>query len=560
MATSPKVNFPLPLREGMKGRGNEAAMKVKLMGAARTVTGSCYILEAAGRRFAIDCGMHQGNAEIEKRNWDVDIYDPAGIEFILMTHAHMDHSGLLPRLVQKGFRGRVYMTPPTRDLLRIMLLDSAHIQEMEAQWKNRSRIRLGGAGISPLYTEKDAMASFPLFSAVTYGESFSPSPGLTVTFRDAGHILGAAMVELGVTEEGKTSRVVFSGDIGRPSQLIIRDPTTIAEADFLFMESTYGNRDHKDEADSLNELAEAIAYSHARGEKVIIPAFAVGRTQEMIYSLHMLAKDGRLPADMPVFVDSPLAIQATEIFRKSREYMDRETTALLAKGEDPLNLPGLRFTLTTQESMEINAHRGPAVVISASGMANAGRIKHHLRHNLWREGASIVFVGFQAQGTTGRKIVDGAQKVRILNDEVAVRAKIFTINGFSAHAGQSQLIDWLGGFKTKGMHLFLIHGEYTAQQELAGLIKTRFGIDAAIPDYLEEVTLAPGMELARVAYPEKAAPRIDWGFLVADLDTRLAQLRERRERAEGKAWVEQTELRDRLLEVNRSLAGIISDI
>jgi metallo-beta-lactamase family protein len=462
--------------------------------------------------------------------------------------------------VQKGFRGKVYMTPPTRDLLRIMLLDSAHIQEMEAQWKNRKRLRLGDADISPLYTEKDAMAAFPLFSTVTYGEAFSPFPGLTVTFRDAGHILGAAMVELAVMEDGKTSRVVFSGDLGRPAQLLIRDPTAIEEADFLFMESTYGNRDHKDEADSLNELAEAIAYSHARGEKVIIPAFAVGRTQEMIYSLHLLAKDGRLPADMPVFVDSPLAIQATEIFRKSREYMDGETMALLAKGEDPLNLPGLHYTLTTQESMEINALRGPAVVISASGMANAGRIKHHLRHNLWREGASVVFVGFQAQGTTGRKIVDGAQKVRIFNEEVAVRAKVFTINGFSAHAGQSQLIDWLGRFKTKGMRLFLIHGEYTAQQELAGLIKTRFGIDAAIPDYLEEVTLAPGPELARVAYPEKAAPRIDWGFLIADMETRLAQLRERRGQAEGKAWVEQTELRDRLLEVNRSLAGIISDI
>ena len=548
------------MREGMKGRGNEAAMKVKFMGAARTVTGSCFILEAAGRRFAVDCGMHQGNAEIEKRNWDVDIYDPPGIEFMLMTHAHMDHSGLLPRLVQKGFRGKVYMTLPTRDLLRIMLLDSAHIQEMEAQWNNRKRIRFGDANLAPLYTEKDALAAFPLFSTVAYCEPFSPSPGLTITFRDAGHILGAAMLELAVTEEGKTSRVVFSGDIGRPAQLIIQDPTVIEEADFLFMESTYGNRDHKDETDSLNELAEAIAYSHARGEKVIIPAFAVGRTQEMIYSLHLLAKDGRLPADMPVFVDSPLAIQATEIFRKSRKYMDKEATDLLAKGEDPLNLPGLRFTLTTQESMEINAHRGAAVVISASGMANAGRIKHHLRHNLWREGASIVFVGFQAQGTTGRKLVDGAKSVRLFNEEIAARAKIFTINGFSAHAGQSQLIDWLGHFKTKGMRLFLIHGEYTAQQELAEVVKARFGVEAAIPDYLEEVTLAPGVELARIAYPEKAAPRVDWGFLIEDLERRLAQLRERRERAEGKSWVEQTELRDRLLEANRSLAGIISDI
>ncbi len=536
-------------------------MKVKLLGAARTVTGSCFIVEAAGRRFAIDGGMHQGNAEIQKRNWDVDAYDPAGIEFMLLTHAHMDHSGLIPRLVQKGFRGKIFMTPPTRDLLRIMLLDSAHIQEMEAQWRSRKHLRRGDRSIEPLYTEQDAMAAFPLFSTVRYGESFSPAPGLTVVFRDAGHILGAAMVELTVTENGSQSHVVFSGDIGRPAQLLIRDPSAIEKADFLFMESTYGNRDHRDEKDSLDELAEAVAWSHSRGEKVIVPAFAVGRTQEMIYSLHLLAKEGRLPADMPIFVDSPLAIEATEIFRKSRDYMDAETRTLLANGDDPLALPQLRYTRSTQESMEINALRGPAVVISASGMADAGRIKHHLRHNLWREGASIVFVGFQAQGTTGRKLVDGAEEIRIFNEDIAVRAKVFTINGFSAHAGQSQLIDWLGRFKSvEKTGLFLIHGEYTAQQALAALIRERFGIEAAIPDYLEEVTLISGREPARVAYPEKAAPRIDWGFLIADMESRLAQLKERRQSVEAKAWPDQTELRDRLLEVNRGLAGIISEI
>ena len=535
-------------------------MKIRFMGAARTVTGSCYILEAAGHRFAIDCGMHQGNAEIDKRNWDVDIYDPSGIEFILMTHAHMDHSGLLPRLVQKGFGGKIYLTRPTEELLRIMLLDSAHIQEMEAQWKSRKHVRHGEKDIVPLYVQKDAMAVFPLFSAVTYGESFSPWPGLKVTFRDAGHILGAAMVELAVSENGKTSRVIFSGDLGRPAQLLVKDPTEIALADFLFMESTYGDRNHKGEKDSLGELAEAVAYSYARGEKVIIPAFAVERTQEIIYSLHMLAKDGRLPADMPVYVDSPLAIQATEIFRKYRSYMDDEMKDLLANGEDPLTLPQLHYTLTTQESMAINSGTGPAVVISASGMADAGRIKHHLRHNLWREGASVVFVGFQAQGTTGRKIVDGAQKVRIFNEEVIVKAKVFTINGFSAHAGQSQLLDWLGHFKREGLQVFLIHGEYTAQQQLAGLILSRFGLTVSIPDYLDEITLEAGREPARVEYPEKAAPRIDWGFLLVDMENRLAQLRERRGQVEAKAWVEQTELRDRLLEINRSIAGIISEI
>jgi metallo-beta-lactamase family protein len=340
----------------------------------------------------------------------------------------------------------------------------------------------------------------------------------------------------------------------------MKDPALIGEADFLFMESTYGNRDHRDEKDSLDELAEAIAYSYGKGEKVIIPAFAVERTQEMIYSLHILAKDGRLPADMPVFVDSPLAIQATEIFREHPDYFDRETRLILARGEDPLTLPQLRYTPSTQESMEINAVKGPAVVISASGMANAGRIKHHLRHNLWREGASVVFVGFQAEGTTGRKIVDGAEKVRVFSEEVAVRAKIFTINGFSAHAGRSQLMEWLGHFRREGLRVFLIHGEYGAQRELASLIESRFGLPVAIPDYLEEITLEAGRELARVAHPDKAAPRIDWGFLIADMENRFAQLRERRELLEAKGWVEQTELRDRLLDANRSVAGILSEI
>jgi metallo-beta-lactamase family protein len=263
---------------------------------------------------------------------------------------------------------------------------------------------------------------------------------------------------------------------------------------------------------------------------------------------------------MPVFLDSPLAIQATEIFRKNQDNFDRETKRLFANGEDPLTFPQLRYTPSTQESMEINSVKGPAVVISASGMANAGRIKHHLRHNLWREGASVVFVGFQAQGTTGRKIVDGAQKVRIFSEEVAVRAKVFTINGLSAHAGQSQLLDWLAHFRTERLQVFLIHGEYGAQQELARLIESRFSLPVSIPDYLEEITLEAGRELERVEHPEKAAPRIDWEFLIADMEARFAQLRERRGEVEAKTWVEQTELRDRMLEASRSLAGIISEI
>jgi metallo-beta-lactamase family protein len=535
-------------------------MKIKFMGAARTVTGSCYIVETNGHRFAIDCGMHQGNAEIEKRNWDVNIYEPDKIEFFIITHAHIDHSGLLPRLVHEGFRGPIYTTPPTVDLLKIMLLDSAHIQEMEAQWKSRKRLRYGEENIKPLYTRKDAEATFPLFKAVSYDEIFEPLPGVKVNFKDAGHILGASLIEIRVEENNRPVKLVFSGDIGRPAQLLMEDPSVVDSADFLFLESTYGDRNHKNEDDSLNELAEAIAYSYGNREKVVIPAFAVERTQEMMYCLYLLAKDGRLPPDMPVYLDSPLAIQATEIFRRHTTYLDEETKALIKKGEDPLYLPQLHFTPTTEESMAINNLSGPAIVISASGMADAGRIKHHLRHNLWREGASVVFVGFQAQGTTGRKIVDGAQKVRLFGEEVAVKAKIFTINGFSAHAGQKQILEWLSHFKAKDMQVFLIHGEFSAQQTLAGLIKERFGFKVLIPEYLEESILKPGEAIKRVEYPEKAAPRIDWGYLLEDMEAKMVQLKTRRVQLESKPWVEQTELRDRLFELNRSLMEINSEI
>ncbi len=535
-------------------------MKIKFLGAARTVTGSCYIMETQGHRFAVDCGMHQGNAEIDKRNWDMTAYEPATLEFCIVTHAHIDHSGLLPRLVKKGFQGPIYTTPPTKELLEILLSDSAHIQETEAQWKSRKQARHGDKSGDPLYTQKDAEMTFTHLQAVPYGKPFSPFAGLNLTFRDAGHILGASMVEMVVQEEGRESKLIFSGDIGRPAQLLMEDATIERKADFLFMESTYGDRNHKNEDDSLEELAQAIAYSYKNREKVIIPAFALERTQEIIYTLYLLSKQGRLPADMPVFVDSPLAIKATHIFQRFKEYLDKKTQAILKEGDNPLNLAQLHFTETTKESMAINELGGPAVVISASGMADAGRIKHHLRHNLWRPGASVVFVGFQAQGTTGRKIIDGAEKVRIFQEEIAVKAKVFTINGFSAHAGQSQLLDWLGNFQSPDMQVFLVHGEQSSQKLFAEKIKERFHFQVFIPDYLDEVTLKPGYELERVKHPEEARPRIDWGYVLADLEAKLAQLQARRPQLEAKAWVEQTDVRDKIMELNRSLMETISEI
>jgi len=534
-------------------------MKVRFMGAARTVTGSCYILNAGSHRFALDCGMHQGGTEIEQRNWDTSIYRPADIEFFIITHAHIDHTGLLPRMTKNDFKGRIYATPPTADLMRIMLLDSAHVQEMEAQWRNKKSQRHGGKQVAPLYTQRDAEAVFPLFEPVPYEKPFAPFPGLEINFRDAGHILGASMVEMWTEEGGARMKLVFSGDIGRPAQLIIEDPSIVKDADFLFLESTYGNRDHKDEDASLDELADAVAYSYGNRDKVIIPAFAVERTQEMIYSLYLLQKDGRLPKDMPVFVDSPLAIQATEIFRRWTQYMDQDTRRLLANREDPFAMPNLHYSLTTEESIAINNLKGPAVVISASGMADAGRIKHHLRHNLWREGASVVFVGFQADGTTGRKIIDGAQKVRIFNEDVAVKAKIYTINGFSAHAGQSQILQWLSHFEKNTMQVILVHGEYAAQQVLADRIKERFGMKTLIPDYLEEIALKPGVEPARVAYSEKAPAGIDWDHLLDDLEHTVARLRLQKTDLDAKGAAQQDEIRNRLLEAGRRLSDILPD-
>ncbi|MCC8194877.1 MAG: MBL fold metallo-hydrolase, partial [Deltaproteobacteria bacterium] len=487
-------------------------MKITFLGAAKTVTGSCYVVETDNARFAVDCGMHQGNAVIEERNEDVELYRPGDIDFFLITHAHIDHSGLLPRMVKEGFKGPVYCTEPTAELLGIMLADSAHIQEMDAEWETRKQKRRGAKPVEPLYTQEDAAKAVTMLSPVTYDRKFQPAPGVDVTYKNAGHILGAAFLELVVAINGDTYKLVFSGDLGRPDALIV-DDAEIPEIkpDYLFLESTYGDRDHKNESSSLEELAEAIAYSHSRGEKVIIPAFAVERTQEILFSLHKLYKRGKLPQKMPIYVDSPLAIKATEIFRKFPEYYDEETRAVVDAGEDPFDVPGLTFTPSTQESQAINAVSGPAVIISASGMANAGRVKHHLRHNLWRPGASIVFVGYQAIGTPGRKLVDGAQTLRILGEDTAVKAKIFTIGGFSAHAGQSQLLSWVEKFTRPGMSVVLIHGEEKAQTVLSGLIQERFGLDVAIPGYLEELDLLPGRDGAIVPTPslDKAMPKIN---------------------------------------------------
>jgi metallo-beta-lactamase family protein len=440
-----------------------------------------------------------------------------------------------------------------------MLEDSAHIQEMEALRQREKYERRGLKNpLPPLYTVEDAQKAANLLTVVEYHKTFTPAPGLNAVYYDAGHILGSASLRLEITEQDENVSLIFSGDIGRKGALIVRDPERPPAADYVFMESTYGDRDHKNEVSSADELAEAITYSHTRGEKVIIPAFAVERTQEILYCLHLLHREGRLPGDMPVIVDSPLAIRATEIFQRNYDLFDDEAKKMLAGNENPFALPNLRFTLSSDESRAINTICGPAVVISASGMCNAGRIRHHLRHNIWRPGASIVFVGYQAAGTPGRKLVENARKITLFGEDVEVAARIFTINGFSGHAGQSQLLDWLKPFVLEGTRLVLVHGEEPAQNILAGLIKQQFNITALIPDYLEELALEKSGQPRTVKHEAAAKPAINWDFLTAEVERKWAIFKDKLPLVRERPWVEQTDMEEALAKMDYAITRLIS--
>lgn len=536
-------------------------MRVQFLGAAQTVTGSCFVIEACGRRFCVDCGMHQGNKAMEARNRDTSVYEAGRIDFVLLTHAHIDHSGLLPMLVKQDFKGDIYCTPATAELISLMLEDSAHIQEMEALFEAKKYARRGLKNPpEALYTTEDAQNTAKLVQTVTLGEELRPAPGIRVIFYEAGHILGSSSIRLEVEEDGKTTSIIFSGDIGRPQALIVRDPETPPAADYVFMESTYGDRDHKSSETSYDELAKAIEYSHSRGQKVIIPAFAVERTQEILYCLHELNKQGKLPEDMAVFVDSPLAIRATEVFRRHKELLDDEALALLNKGEDPFELPNLRYTLSREESESINTYDKPAIVISASGMCNAGRIKHHLKHNIWRPGASIVFVGYQAVGTPGRSIVDGAKKLTLFGEDMEIKAKLYFINSFSAHAGQSQLLEWLAPLAPSNPQVVLVHGELKAQNILAGLIKERFGLEPMIPGHLEEMTLQ-GREVEDIQLNTvQGYPKVNWDFLTGELDRKWALFKDKLQDIDSQPWEYQTTLQEALAKMDYAMTRLLSRI
>lgn len=461
-------------------------MFIQICGAARAVTGSCFLVEVGDTRFLVDCGMHQGGDREEALNFERFPFDPDELDFVLLTHAHIDHSGRLPRLVKQGFSGPIYATKATCDLVEIMLLDSAYIQEMEAEWQTRKARRAGRKGADPLYDQDDARKTIPLLRPVDYGESTGPAPGVTVVFRDAGHILGSALLELRLEEQGSKVKVVFSGDVGQPDQPIIRDPTIIEETDYLIMESTYGDRLHERNGEPQHQLAEILKEAKRTGGNVIIPAFAVGRTQEILYFLRQIFEETDL--DMPVYVDSPLASRATEIFRQHREVFDEEAWKIVGEPGGIFDFKMLHYTESADDSKKLNEKNG-VVIISASGMADAGRIRHHLKHNLWRPESHVVIVGFQAQGSLGRRIKDGAQEVRIFGEDIAVKAQVHDLTGLSAHADQGQLLAWASHFKSPRL-VILIHGEESAVVTLKQKLETELGFKVAVADKNEIFDLA----------------------------------------------------------------------
>jgi len=471
-------------------------MKLTIFGAAREVTGSCYLVEAEGTRFLVDCGMFQGGREAEPKNRRFPAFDPEGIDFVIVTHAHIDHSGLLPRLVNLGFRGPVYCTEATADLLGVLLPDAAHIAEKEAEWRNYDRRKKRGAlkgETAPLYTVEQAKTSLHRLKRRDYGSLFEPHEGVRVCFRDAGHILGSSIVELWLTERGRETKLVFSGDLGMPSRPLMNDPTPIARADYLFVESTYGNRLHKTLEATIDELAFAVNDTVQRKKgNVIIPAFAVGRTQEIIYLLLDLIRRGRISGSLAIFVDSPMASAATEITLHHSHLLDEETRKLLDWGRQNNGdaLPYIRFTESPDDSMALNSIRQGAVIISASGMCNAGRIKHHLKNNLPRKECSVIIAGFQAQGTLGRHLVDRAPYVRIFGEPVPVRASIYTLGGLSAHADRDALLGWLGRFEKAPRHTYVVHGEADTALGFAETIKEQLGWRVETPENGQTFDLA----------------------------------------------------------------------
>ena len=473
-------------------------MKITFLGATKIVTGSNFLVEAAGKKFLVDCGLYQGKAELEEQNYREFDYNPAEIDFMLLTHAHIDHSGRIPKLYNDGFKGPIYAHKATCDLCQIMLPDSGHIQEMEAEWKNKKRIRKGQQTRGPLYTAEDALKCMEIFVPVKYDEIIQVSENIYVRFNDAGHMLGSSTIEIWAKEDGKETKAVFSGDLGNNDIPLLSEPTMIDNCDYLVMESTYGSRLHIRNDQKAELFLKIVSETIDNGGTVVIPSFAVGRTQEILYEINKIKenrhdeeflREYRTLMKVPVYVDSPLAISATQVFKENMDLFEDEVKEEMERGNNPLEFPGLKFTQSADESKALNESNEPSIIISASGMCDVGRIKHHLKHNIWNPKSTILFVGYQAPGTLGYEIVNGAKKVTIFGEEFAVNARIEYIEGYSGHADQEGLMNFVYSFYNKPKHIFLVHGEEESQEVLRNKILENTGIGVTIPEYGETYQL-----------------------------------------------------------------------
>lgn len=468
-------------------------MKIKFCGAATGVTGSCHLLSTENHKILLDCGQFQGGKAQDALNEEPFPFDPAEIECVILSHAHIDHCGRLPLLVKRGFKGAIYCTDATADLLEVMLKDSGFIHEKEAEWQSRKNERAGRKPVEPLYTVKDSEETLKYVRPVMYDQLFEINDEMKIVFNDAGHILGSAIIELWTTEDDNVYKTVFSGDLGVLDRPILRDPTIIKKADYVIMESTYGNRLHPENATSIEQLLDIVIKTTRRGGTVVIPSFAVGRTQELIYEFNRFYLERPEYKDelekLTVYIDSPMATSATEVFRRNAQVFDEETKAYILKGDNPLDFPNLRFTRSTAESQALNMDRKPKIIISASGMCEAGRIRHHLKHNLWDPKSSVIFVGYQAEGTLGRMLTEGQKDVVLFGEAVHVNAEIYNLEGFSGHADKEGLLGWLSGFQVKPKQLFLVHGELESKEALAASIRERLGYDPVVVTGVSEFEL-----------------------------------------------------------------------
>lgn len=547
-------------------------MNITFLGATKTVTGSNFLLEGAGKRILIDCGLYQGKAAEERENYSDFPYNVQDIDFLLLTHAHIDHSGKIPKLYVDGYRNPVIATKATCDLCSIMLPDSGHIQEMENEWKNRKRMRKGLEERPPLYTAQDAINCLEIFKPVKYDEIVELSPDIHVRYNDAGHMLGSSIIEVWVKENGEEKKIVFTGDLGNNDLPLLDSPTMIETADYLVMESTYGGRLHMRNEEKAEMFLNIVSETLDKGGNVVIPSFAVGRTQEILYELNKL-KEEREDKEFiekyeklmkaPVFVDSPLAISATQIFRENMDLFEEEVKEEIQRGDNPLEFPGLQFTQTPEESRALNESKIPSIIISASGMCEVGRIKHHLKHNLWNPNSTILFVGYQAPGTLGDKIVNGAKKVTIFGEEIAVNARIEYIEGYSGHADQEWLLNFVYSFITKPKHIFLVHGEPEGQKILKEKILETTNIPVTIPEYGENYKLDD-----KITIDSKVAMFDKHRYLRLEVIDRLATLKEELEDMstmikgdifdEDKKDEEIASINDRIKELEQQIVKIIS--